>query len=198
MSKLSLLVALAVFGVLVGSPRSVDATTEIGLVIWMASEGGVPVQTEAWLESQLERANRELAPIDARVVVVERRDLDADPHIVTRDDRDALGRERWSPGVVHVFVVASLADVDQPGVIRGVHWRDREDRSHRWVILSSIAPTLTLVHELGHFFGLPHSDYEVSLMNKTPRALPAEERRFHEDELRRLERGIEGWVSPGG
>ncbi len=158
----------------------------------MASEDGEPVQSVEWLGAQLERVNRELAPIDVAFELVEVRPLgDEAAHVVSRADRDRLGHERWTDGVVHVFVVASLANVDEPGVIRGVHWRDRADTAHRWLILSSIAPTMTLVHELGHFFGLPHSSYDVSLMNKTPRALAPAERRFHPDELDRLNRNLE-------
>jgi len=29
-----------------------------------------------------------------------------------------------------------------------------------------------LSHELGHFFGLPHSEFDISLMNKTVRLTP--------------------------
>jgi hypothetical protein len=68
-----------------------------------------------------------------------------------------------------VYLVRKLADVDVEGeVIRGVHWRYRPDTSKRWIILSSIASSLVLSHEMGHFFGLPHSGYKVSLMNKKP------------------------------
>ena len=72
-----------------------------------------------------------------------------------------------------MFVVGRLADVDVAGdEIRGVHWRLRGDRARRWVILSKIARSLVLTHELGHFFGLPHSSHDISVMNKTPRPPP--------------------------
>jgi hypothetical protein len=64
-----------------------------------------------------------------------------------------------------------------------VHWRERADRTHRWVILSKIAGSLVLSHELGHFFGLPHSTYEISLMNKTLRPTPPGELTFAAPEV---------------
>jgi hypothetical protein len=90
--------------------------------------------------------------------------------------------------VVHVFVVGRLADVDIAGnEIRGVHWRERADRTHRWVILSKIAGSLVLPHELGHFFGLPHSTHDISLMNKTVRLTPlVSELTFAEPEVLRM------------
>jgi hypothetical protein len=35
----------------------------------------------------------------------------------------------------------------------------------------------TLAHELGHFFGLPHSTYKISIMNKKKRDDPPPEQR---------------------
>jgi hypothetical protein len=126
------------------------------------------------VRAQIEQADRHFALIDTSLEVVA---ADAVPaselEIDTRDERDALGHDRFTRGVVHVFVVGRLADVDIAGQeIRGVHWRERADRTHRWVILSKIAGSLVLSHELGHFFGLPHSTYDISLMNKTVRLTP--------------------------
>jgi hypothetical protein len=85
--------------------------------------------------------------------------------------------------VVDVFVVSRLANVDAPAEtptaqIRGVHWRLRRDRARRWIILSRISPPHVLAHELGHYFGLPHSNEPRSLMNTGPTALPSAERFF--------------------
>ena len=117
--------------------------------------------------------------------------------IVSRLDRDKLGRPHFSRGVVHVFVVGSLADVDGPGEIRGVHWRDRANTARRWVILSSIAGSLTLTHELGHFFSLPHSRYAGSLMNKQPGGPPFAERRFHAKEAAKMRRAKAAMIGDG-
>ena len=68
--------------------------------------------------------------------------------------------------------------------IRGVHWRQRSNIDKRWVILSGIAQSTVMAHELGHFFGLPHSSHRRSIMNKTPREDPPwDERVFVDEEL---------------
>ena len=63
------------------------------------------------------------------------------------------------------------------------------------MILSRIAPPRVLAHELGHYFGLPHSDVPGSLMNTGPRA--AAERTFQPDELRRIERRARALFADG-
>ncbi len=101
---------------------------------------------------------------------------------------DQIGKKIFHKGVAHIFVVRQLDDVDIAGeVIRGLHWHLRGDRSKRWIILSSIGGTVVLAHELGHFFGLPHSRYVESVMNKKPREAPTwEERIFAEPEVTKM------------
>lgn len=158
-----------------GTPRCDPARAHcfgIHLHLVVTPEG--PVQTVEWVRAQVEQVHRHFALIDTSLEVIA---VDAVPasdlEIDTRDERDALGHDRFTRGVAHVFVVGRLADVDIDGnEIRGVHWRERADRTRRWVILSKIAGSLVLSHELGHFFGLPHSTYDISLMNKTVRLTP--------------------------
>ena len=164
----------------------------IGLVLHVTVTKDGAVQTPQWVGDQLSHANRLFAAID---VGFRLRDVRALPegtsHIRTRKDRDLLGRNRYATGDAHVFLVKKLDNVDQEGEINGVHWRDRARRSRRWVILSSIAWELTLAHELGHFFGLPHSTYDISLMNKTPRPKPRpHERTFAPQEVKRMKRRL--------
>lgn len=169
------------------TPRCV-ATAEhcFGVHLHMVVTPDGPAQDAAWVTGQIEQANRHFALIDASFEVVA---ADAVPaselEIDSREERDALGHDRFTRGVVHVFVVGRLADVDIAGnEIRGVHWRERADRTHRWVILSKIAGDLVLSHELGHFFGLPHSGFRDSIMNKRPREQPPwEQRVFVPEEL---------------
>ncbi len=146
---------------------------------------GEPVQTPVWLHDQIAHANRLFAVISVGFEVASADTLASEVgDVQTRSDRDQLGRHVFSTGVVHVFVVKLLADVDIAGeVIRGVHWRYRPDVTKRWVILSSIASFTVMAHELGHFFGLPHSKYEVSIMNKSPRDLPWPDRVFAKPEV---------------
>lgn len=136
-----------------------------------------------WLAVELAAANRHFAPLGVGFQVV---GIDALPaaasHIATRRDRDAVSDGRLTGKVIHVFVTGQLDDVDEPnGFIRGVTWHLRgSDR--KYVILSTLAPARVLAHELGHVFGLPHSKYAISIMNKTDRAEPPPEQRTFADE----------------
>lgn len=156
------------------TPRCLATTHCFGVHLHMVVSPEGAAQDVAWVRAQVEQADRHFALIDTSFEIVA---ADAVPaaelEIDDRDERDALGHDRFTRGVVHVFVVGRLADVDITGnEIRGVHWRERADRTHRWIILSRIAGSLVLSHELGHFFGLPHSTYDISLMNKTVRLTP--------------------------
>lgn len=171
------------------TPRCLATTHCFGVHLHMVVTPEGAAQDVAWVRAQIEQADRHFALIDTSFEIVA---ADAVPagelEIDDRDERDALGHDRFTRGVVHVFVVGRLADVDIAGnEIRGVHWRERADRTHRWVILSRIAGSLVLAHELGHFFGLPHSDYDISLMNKTVRLTPmVSELTFAEPEVLRM------------
>lgn len=158
--------------------------------VWLASVSDEPVCTPEWLASQLSLAQTNYAEIGVGFELTEVHELpESQADIETRSDRDALGHDRWTQGVIHVFVVGRLANVDEEGYINGVHWRDRDDTGHRWVILSSTAWRLTLAHEFGHFFRLSHSEYNESMMNREA-GVPFDELTFHEDEFDRMLRVI--------
>lgn len=147
-----------------------------GIHLHVVQTADGPVQTVEWVSEQLTHVQKHFALIDTSLEIVA---VDALPagelDVDDRDERDALGHDRFTRGVAHVFVVGRLADVDIAGNdIQGVHWRERADRTRRWVILARRASPLVLSHELGHFFGLPHSTYDISLMNKTVRPIAGE------------------------
>lgn len=126
----------------------------------------VPVRDRAWIEAQLAEAGRIFAPHGVSYVLANVRDL-APRHarLENRDDRDALAAE-LRRGVVNVFLVASLRDVDDPVLLRqGVHWRHRRDPARRYVIVAATAGRSTLAHELGHYLGNPHVSVVDNLMS---------------------------------
>jgi hypothetical protein len=191
----------AVSDFVASTPRCVATATHcFGIHLHVVQTENGPVQDVAWVTAQIEQAQRHFALIDTSFEIVAADTVPASElEIDDRDERDALGHARFTRGVVHVFVVGRLADVDIDGnEIRGVHWRERADRSHRWVILSKIAGSLVLPHELGHFFGLPHSTYDISLMNKTVRLTPLiSELTFAEPEVLRMRKHRDRMLASG-
>jgi hypothetical protein len=155
-----------------------------------AAEGGL-AQTSAWLAEQVREANRHFAPAGLAFSVSTVQALaPGHAHVRDADARDAIGAKRTAKGRVDVFVVSSLSDIDEPGEIRGVHWRRRNATEQRFIILSAIAGPFVLAHELGHWFSLPHSTSPASIMNKArdPQRPPVETWGFAEPELRRIRR----------
>jgi hypothetical protein len=152
--------------------------TCLGVAVFLGTDDEGPVHGPEWVAEQVANANAGLAPLGIALELdsVEFLPLE-EYHVVSKDDRDRLGEERWRKGVVNVFVPGKVDNVDEAGEIYGVHWRLRKDVRRRWIIVSSIAWPFTLEHELGHFFGLSHTKKNGSVMNLKG-ATPARERRF--------------------
>jgi hypothetical protein len=154
----------------------------IGIKLHVAVGEQGPVADAAWVGGQLAQANRHFEPIGVGFQIVGAAALpETAARIEDAQERTSLGRH-VAGTVIDVFVTAQLDDIDKEGaVIRGVAW---PKGAKKFVILSTIAWDRVLAHELGHVFGLPHSAYPISIMNKTDRKEPPiEQRTFHASEL---------------
>lgn len=153
-----------------------------GVRFWVHTSDGVAVADDAWIISSVAFANRMFAPVDAGFTIVEVRTATFAAQVNSRRLRSAVVTTAPASKWIDVMVVPSLFDLDKPEVpLWGVHWRATATR--RGILLNAGAAwDRTLAHELGHYFGLPHSSHEVSIMNKTLRATPWADRRFADEE----------------
>jgi hypothetical protein len=150
---------------------SASAKTEapiptLPLDLSVAPEAGKPVRDDAWIDAQIAEAERLFGPLGVHFRKAAQRPLaDKYARLETRKDRDALAAERHK-GVINVFLVASLRDVDDPRLYRmGVHWHHQVEKRKHFIIVSGDALPTTLAHELGHYFGNPHTSVVNNLMS---------------------------------
>ena len=196
-NRLALLgLAVAALGSVPPVRASERAVVLLGLAVHVAREDGEPVADEAFIDRQVETANRIFAPYGVQFERRERHERDARAaRMETRADRDALGafvRPHW----INVFVVASLMDVDEPQhVRRGVHWHSTSHAPAHYLILSRISFDAVLAHELGHFLGNPrHSDTPGNLMSyHHTDVLPF----LDEAQQQRVRRSVAGYLRTG-
>jgi hypothetical protein len=156
--------------------------TCVGLRLHVPVTDTGPIATSEWVDRQLANANLQFAKLDLAFQIVGVEPLPSEAgFIADREERSALAA-LIEGKVIDVFITGELADIDKPGgYIYGVTWWTTGDR--KFVILSTKAWERTLAHELGHVFGLPHSKYAISIMNKKQRTEPPPaERTFHRKE----------------
>ncbi len=149
-------------------PPAADPLPTLRIRAAVAEESGTAVVDRAWLDAQVEMAGRIFAAAGVSFVLDDVRVLDeGHARIETRADRHALGAE-MRDDVINWFVVRSLRDVDDPSLHRmGVHWRPAGRPGKHFVIVAANAAPDVLAHELGHFFGNPHSATPGNVMSYT-------------------------------
>ncbi len=154
---------------------------------------GKPLADAAWLASEIDAAEGLFEPFGVRFARADGSPLDARlAHVETRADRDALATH-LTPHVIDVFVVGSLRDVDDPARMRrGVHWH--APSGAHYLILVASAPTTVLAHELGHYFGNPHSHVPDNVMSYERSGAPVF---FDADQGKRIAARARAYVKTG-
>src|SRR5262245_25649009 len=88
----------------------------VGIHLHLVRTADGPVQSVEWIHEQITYAQYHFGLIDTSLEVVTVDTLpETELEIDDRGERDALGHDRFTRGVAHVFVVGRLADVDIAG-----------------------------------------------------------------------------------
>jgi hypothetical protein len=175
------------------SPPPQVATTFSLRVSVAVDDAGKPVADAGWLAGEIDAAEGLFEPFGVHFARADGAPVEARlAHVETRADRDALA-SRVTPHVIDVFVVASLRDVDDPARMRrGVHWH--APSGAHYLILVASAPTTVLAHELGHYFGNPHSRVIDNVMSYERSGAPVF---FDADQGKRIAARARAYVKSG-
>ena len=160
--------ALTVLAIMTCGEKRAAAEQEPELTLSVAVSAvdldGTRVVDDAWVDAQWAAVDRLYAGFGIRF---ERRWAEPLPatsaRLETKEDRDQLG-EHFVDGVINVFFVKALMDIDEIGRVRmGVCWRTPSRK--RFVAVASNAKPTVLAHELGHFLGNGHSKVVDNVMS---------------------------------
>lgn len=153
------------------SVRARAAMIQVPLTIHIAASDD-PVATLRRIQHAIDRANEALRAYQMEVTIREIRMMPTGFGSITRRrDRRRIAHYAPVDGSVHVFMVDTL-ELGSPRrgdrSVRGLHWRYRgilrSLRAREYVVVGADAPATTLVHEIGHLFGLPHDEGDQNLM----------------------------------
>ena len=179
---------------LVLAQASPPAATTFSLRVSSAlDDAGKPLADAGWLAAEIDAAEGLFEPFGVRFAKADGAPLDARlAHVETRADRNALA-SHVTPHVIDVFVVGLLRDVDDPAQVRrGVHWH--APSGVHYLILVASAPTTVLAHELGHYFGNPHSQVPDNVMSYERSGAPVF---FDADQGKRIAARARAYVKSG-
>ena len=148
------------------------ARLRIPMTLHVATVTNRPALDPRRLDRAIKQTNLALASFGIEVYVAAVVLMpDGHASIRTRRHRRALAAYAPIDGTVHVFLVdhvelGSVTRADRG--VRGLHWRyrglRRKLRDRQYVVVGSDAPATTLVHEVGHLFGLEHDTSRQNLM----------------------------------
>lgn len=173
-------------------PPQVPTTFSLRISV-AVDDAGKTIADAAWLAGEIDAAEGLFEPFGVRFARADGSPLETRlAHVETRADRDALA-SRVAPHMIDVFVVASLRDVDDPARMRrGVHWH--APSGAHYLILVASAPTTVLAHELGHYFGNPHSRVVDNVMSYERTGAPVF---FDAEQGRRIAARARAYVKSG-
>lgn len=151
-----------------GDPQPIH----IPLTIHLASEDGQAVLAHRRVLAAVVRSNEALREYGIQLSVA-RIELLPEGYTEIKGGRSRIRLAKLAEhdGTVHVFYVSQVALFNPrhgDRRVSGMHWRYHGVRKHirqrEYLVIARDAPPTTLVHEIGHAFGLNHNNDYDNLM----------------------------------